>query len=64
MAWWGQDVEGVRPDSAIVGEALNLHGAWLFALGDWSLDCCDLKSQWAQSLTHVLGQAVALILFQ
>lgn len=64
MAWWGPDVEGVSPDSAIVGEALNLNGAWLFAVGDWSLDCCVLKSQGAQSLTNVLGQAETLVLFQ
>lgn len=64
MAWWGQDVEGVSLDSAIVGEALNLNGAWLFAMGNWSLDCSVLKSQWAQSVTNVLGQAVALVLFQ
>lgn len=64
MVWWGPDVEGVSLDSAIVGEALNLNGAWLFAMGDWSFDCCVLKSQGAQSLTNVLGQAVALVLFQ
>lgn len=57
MAWWGPDVQGVSPDSAIVGEALNLNGAWLFAMGDWSFDCCVLKESGGSIFNQRLGSS-------